>query len=155
MGIITEQAIDFVKKYPMTLAWRIKKNAAIVEKHINPDEKVKYVFVAQKSENTFDIFSTAVVVLTDKRILIGQKRVVFGYFLYSVMPYMYNDLSVKAMIIWGKVYIDTVKELIILSNISKAALNEIETAISTYMIRMKKEYPERRKNDMPYEIIGE
>ena len=144
---IYEEAKKFKKRHSMTIAWRLKKNSAIVEKHINPDEKVKYVFVAQKNNRSYDIFSTAVIVLTDKRILIGRKRVVFGYFLNSVMPYMYNDLSVMSNLIWGKVYIDTVKELIVLSNIDKGALDEIETAVSSYMQKMKKDYRNTHPND--------
>ena len=44
--------------------------------------------------------------------------------------------------IWGKVYIDTVKETIILSNVSKAALDDIETQITEYMMTEKKKYKE-------------
>jgi len=144
---VYEEAKKFKKKYPFTVAWRLKKNSKIIEKYVNPDEKIRYVFVGQKSESLFDIFSTAVVAITDKRILIGRKRVVFGYFLNSVMPYMYNDLSIKTGLLWGKVYIDTVKELVIISHLSRRSLDEIETAISTYMIRMKKEYPGKRTGD--------
>ena len=57
------------------------------------------------------------------------------------MPYMYNDLSIKSGLIWGKIVIDTVKEVIVVSNIDKAALDEIETNISENMIKLKKEYP--------------
>ena len=53
---------------------------------------------------------------------------------------MFNDLKVSSGIIWGKIYIDTVKEFVTLSNISKDALTEIETEISSYMMREKKKY---------------
>ena len=149
---VYEEAKKFKKKFPLTVAWRLKKNSSIIEKYINPDEKIKYVFVGQKSISSFDIFSTAVVAITDKRILIGRKRVVFGYFLNSVMPYMYNDLSIKSNLLWGKVYIDTVKELVVISNLSKASLDEIETAISTHMMRMKREYPGKGREDIPFEV---
>ena len=91
-----------------------------------------------------DVLSTAVIALTDKRILIGRKRVVFGYFLDSVTPDLFNDLKVKGGLIWGKVYIDTVKEFITLSNIGVEALPEIETEISHYMMEMKKAYHSRK-----------
>ena len=144
---IYEEAKKFKKKYPMTIAWRLKKNSKIIEKYINPDEKIKYVFVGQKNDRSYDIFSTAVVVLTDKRILVGRKRVVFGFFLNSVAPDMYNDLSVMANLIWGKVHIDTVKELITISNLDKSALDEIETAITTAMMKLKKGYNPRPKQN--------
>jgi len=38
------------------------------------------------------------------------------------------------------VYIDTVKEVIRLSNLQREALPEIETAITEYMIREKQKY---------------
>ena len=78
--IIYEQAKNFKKKYPMTISWRIKKHAKIIDKHLNPGEVVKYAFCAQKNNNPFDIITTYAVVLTNKRILLGSKRVLFGYF---------------------------------------------------------------------------
>lgn len=151
---VYEKAKEFKSKYPFTVAWRLKKNASVIERHLNPDEKVLYVFAAQKTEYWFDFFSTAVIALTNKRILIGRKRVVFGYFLCSVMPYMYNDLKVRAGLLWGDIHIDTVKELIVLSHLSKSSLDEIETAISTYMIEMKKEYPDKKEENIPFEVYG-
>lgn len=141
MGKVYEQALKFKEAYPTTVAWRIKKNSEIVEKHLNPDEVPIYTFVAQKNDNFFDIFSTAVVCLTNKRILIGRKRVIVGYFLDSITPDMFNDLKIKSGIIWGKIHIDTVKEFVTLSNISYPALSEIETQISSYMMEAKKLYP--------------
>ena len=144
MGEVYRGAMKFKKLHPSTIGWRIKQNASIVEKHLNPDEKVLYVFVAQKNDNPLDVLSTAVIALTDKRMLIGRKRVVFGYFLDSVTPDLFNDLKVKGGLIWGKVYIDTVKEFITLSNIGVEALPEIETEISSYMMEMKKAYHSRK-----------
>ena len=137
----------FKKKYPLTIAWRLKSNSSIVEKHLNPEEEVKYVFVGQKNDRFYDIFSTCVVAITNKRILIGRKRVIFGYMLDSVMPYMYNDLNVKSGVIWGKVTIDTIKEELVFSNIDKAALSEIETNISESMIALKRKYPKNEKDE--------
>ena len=64
---------------------------------------------------------------------------VFGYFLDSITPDMFNDLKIKGGLFWGKVYIDTLNELVALSNISNAALPEIETQLSNYMMEMGKE----------------
>lgn len=137
---IYQEARKFKQKYFSTIAWRLRSNARVVEKHLNPDEKPLYTFVAQKNNSPLDIFQTAVVTLTTKRILIGRKRVVFGYFLDSITPDMFNDLKVIGGVIWGKVYIDTVKEKIYLSNISNSALPEIETSISSYMMEARKLY---------------
>ncbi len=141
MGKVYEQALRYKEKYPFTVGWRLKKNADIVERHLNPDEEPIYTFVAQKNDNPLDIFSTGVVCLTNKRILIGRKRVIIGYWLDSITPDMFNDLKVKSGILWGKIYIDTVKEFVALSNISKESLSEIETNITSYMLEAKKLYP--------------
>ena len=135
----------FKKNYPLTIAWRLKSNLSIIEKHLNDDEEVQYIFAGQKNDKFYDIFSTGIVAITNKRILIGRKRVVFGYALDSIMPYMYNDLNIRAGIIWGKVVIDTAKEVVVFSNIDKAALNEIETNITETMIKLKKEYNKDEK----------
>ena len=137
---VYEQVLKFKEKYPMTIGWRLKKNAMVVEKHLNPGEKALYSFIAQKNNNPFHILDSAVVTLTNERILIGRKRVVFGYFLNSITPDMFNDLKVISGIIWGKIYIDTIKEFVYLSNISKDALPEIESMISSYMMQEKKKY---------------
>ena len=83
------------------------------------------------------------VVLTNKRIVLAQKRVLWGYTYLSVTPDMFNDLTVLSGLLWGKVYIDTVKETIILSNVSKNALDDIETQITEYMMTEKKKYQEK------------
>ncbi len=140
MSVVYEQVLKFKEKYPLTIGWRLLKNASVVEKHMNPDEVALYSFVAQKNDNPFNVWGSAVITLTDKRILIGRKRVVFGYFLNSITPDMFNDLKISSGIIWGKVYIDTIKEFVTLSNISKDALAEIETEISSYMMEQKKNY---------------
>ena len=144
MKDVYKQVLQFKAKYPTTVGWRIKKNAAIVEKHLNEDEEAIYSFIAQKNDNPFNIFDSAVVTLTNKRILIGRDRVVIGYFLNSITPDMFNDLKVSSGIIWGKIYIDTVKEFVTLSNISKKALTEIETEISSYMMKEKQKYGLRK-----------
>ena len=131
---------EFRSKYPMTIGWRLEKNSKIVLKHLYDDEEIIYAFYAQKNDNPFNIITTAVVALTNRRLLIASKRVVFGYFLSSITPDMFNDLKISSGIIWGNVYIDTIKEFVTLSNISKSALTEIETQISSYMMEEKKKY---------------
>ena len=137
---VCEMVNEFIKKYPMTIAWRTKKHSKVVEKFLNPDEEVKFAFAAQKNDSTTDIFNTYVVTLTNKRIILGRKRLFFGFFYTSITPDMFNDLTVKMGIVWGKIYIDTVRELVILSNIDPKALDLIETNITEYMMNEKKKY---------------
>ena len=137
---VYEKLLSFKKQYPMTIAWRLKKHAKIIETHLNPGEQIKYAFVAQKNNNPFDIISTYAVVLTNKRILLGTKRVVFGYFFTAITPDLFNDLKVEMGIFWGKVVIDTIKEEVYLSNIQREALDDIETKITEYMMKEKRKY---------------
>ena len=100
MASIYERAVEFKKKYPMTISWRLKRNSKIVEKYLDSGEKVLYVFTAQKNNNPIDILSTAVIALTNQRIIIGRKRVVFGYFFDSVTPDLFNDLKVLSGVLY-------------------------------------------------------
>ena len=139
-----EKVKEFKKKYPGTVAWRLYQNASVVEEHLNPDEEVIYAFAGQKNDSFLDFFTTAVVVLTNKRILIGQKRVLFGYSLNSITPDLFNDMQIFRGLLWGKVTIDTVKETVILTNLDKESLIEIETTITEFMMEEKKKYGYRR-----------
>lgn len=134
---VLEKVTEFKRRYPLSIGWRIKKHAKIIDVHLGDDEEILYAFVAQKNDNPFDIITTNIVALTNKRIMIGQKRLIFGYFFDWVTPDLFNDLSVKSGIIWGKLYIDTMKEEVKLSNIDKRAIPEIEEAIVKYMVDQK------------------
>ena len=68
---VYEKMLEFKKKYPMTVSWRLKEHAKIVEKHLNPNEEVIYAFAAQKNDNPFDIITTFAVVLTNKRLWVN------------------------------------------------------------------------------------
>ena len=147
MQEVYKKAREFKRKYPGTITHhRLRKHSKIIEKHLNPGEIVRYVFAGQRNEKSLDIFETAVIAITNKRILIAQKRVLFGYFLSSITPDLYNDMQVISNLIWGRVIIDTVKEVIQISNISKKALPEIETEVTSFMMEAKKKY--RRKEDI-------
>ncbi len=135
---VYERLLEFKNKFPMTIAWRLKKHAKVVEGFLNPGETVRYAFAAQKNDSPFDIMSTNAIVLTDRRILIATKRILFGYFYTSITPELFNDLKVQMGLVWGKVIIDTVKEKVVLTNLERGALDEIETIISEYMMEEKR-----------------
>lgn len=146
MGLVYDQIREFKRKFKSTIAWRVKAHSKVIEKHLNPGEDVTFSFAAQGDRSSLEIFNTYAVVLTNKRILLAQKRVVFGYTFLAITPDMFNDLTVYSGLIWGKVYIDTVKETVILSNISKDALDEIETQITEYMMSEKKKYMQKEQD---------
>lgn len=141
------KAKAFKRKYPKTVAFRVKAHAKVASKFIGSDEEVKYVFVAQKNFKSYEIFNTNIIVLTDKRLVVATKRLLFGYFYRVITPDMFNDLTIKTNIIWGKVIIDTVKEKVILSNIDPNALPEIEDNVSRVMMEEKKKYVQRESEE--------
>lgn len=138
-NIIYEKAKEFKRKYPGTIAFRIKKHAKVASKFIGSDEEVKYVFLAQKNHHSLDFMNTNIIVLTDKRLLVATKRLLFGYFFRMITPDMFNDLTLKQSLFWGRVIIDTVKEKVMLSNIDINALPEIDDNVTMYMLEQKKE----------------
>lgn len=138
VNFVYRQAKKYRRKYPFSVVFRLKAHSKILAKHLNPGEKIGYVFAAQKGPSSFDIVSTYVVAVTDKRIMIARKRLLFGYFFLAVTPDLFNDIKVRKGIFWSKIEIDTVKEFIILSNIQPSAASEIETAITQYVMRKKK-----------------
>lgn len=139
---IYEEVKKFKRKYPLTIAFRLKSHAKVASKFVDNDEEIKYVFVAQKNYQSYEIFNTNLVVLTDKRLIVVTKRLIFGYFFRMITPEMFNDLTVKNGIIWGKVIIDTIKEKVVLSNIDSRALSEIDDNITMYMLEAKRNLKE-------------
>ena len=137
----------FLKRYPFTIAWRTKQHCKIIDKHLNPGEQILYMFAGQKNDRMSEIFNTYVVALTDKRIMVGTKRLIFGYFFKSITPDMYNDLTIQKGLLFGRVVLDTIKEVITITNIDPKALSEIESNITEIMIEQKKKYAiEKSKN---------
>ena len=144
MNNVYELAKKFKDKYFGTIAFRLRAHASVIEEHLNDGEKVLYVFCGQKGFSNKEIFSTCVVAFTNERILIATKRVLWGYFLTTVTPELFNDLKVQSGIIFGRLIIDTAKELLTVSNLGKGSLKEVESAISTYM---NKYGPKSKKNN--------
>ena len=137
--------MDFKKRYPTTVMWRVKQHCKIVEKHLNPGEKVLYAFAGQYNDSPTNFFDTAVLCVTSERLLIGQNHILYDYSLNSITPEMYNDLQVFSGILWGRITIDTVKEVVSFSNLTKRSLTEIESIISMYMMESKKMYPNKER----------
>lgn len=140
MNNVYNEVLKFKHNYPKTIAFRIKHHASVVEKHLNPGEELLYVFCGQKNEKSAIIINSCVVALTNKRIIIGQKRVLWGYFFTTITPDMYNDLKVTKNLIWSDIEIDTMKENVYLSNIDPRGAIGIETAITEFMMREKRKY---------------
>ena len=141
MGKIYDQVCMFKSKFPGTITWwRLRKHARVVEDNLMVDEEPLYSFAGQRNDNMLDWFSTSVCTITNKRIIIGCDHIITGYTLISITPDMFNDLTVYRGIIWGKIKIDTIKELVVFTNLDKKSLPEIQNAVTTNMMEQKKEY---------------
>ena len=134
----------FKKDYPFTVTWwRLKAHSKLVDRYLNSTEKLLYAFAGQNDNRNASILNTAVLALTNERILVAQNRLIIGYKVSSVTPDLYNDVSVDSGLLWGTVRIDTVKEVIYFSNLSKRALPEIQNNISRYMTEAKKRFTKK------------
>ena len=139
---VYEMALKFKREHKGTVAFRIRKHSEIIERHLNPGEKVLYVFCGQKNTQSYMFINSCVVALTNKRLMIGQKRVLWGYFFTTITPDLYSDLKVRKNLIWSDVEIDTINENVYLSNISPTGAVEIETNVTEFMMKEKKKYKE-------------
>ena len=131
---------EFMRRHPGTVAFRLRSHAKVLDEYVNDDEELLYVFAGQKNNTSIGVPNTFIVGLTSRRLVFARKRLIFGHFFYSVTPDLFNDLKVKSGLIWGRIMIDTMKELAIISNIAISALDEVETAISKYMMDEKQKY---------------
>ena len=147
MGVVYEEIKKFNKRFGASIMWRVKQHSKVIERHLNPGEELLYAFAGQLNDNPLNMYCTAAVVLTNKRILIGQKNILFGYSLNAITPDMFNDMQVKSGIFWGKITIDTAKEVVILTNLAKRSLTEIETNISEYMMKEKQKYGQNQTKE--------
>ena len=145
MSDVYKLARDFKRRYPNTVAFRLKQHAKVIEQHLNPNEEIKYLFLGQKNSGTFDFVNTYIIAITNQRIMLATKRIVFGYFFKSITFDLYNDFTISCGLIWGRIIIDTVKEKVLLSNIDKNALPEIETNFTTLVSELKREYLDKDK----------
>ena len=55
-------------------------------------------------------------------------------------------MQVYSGLIWGKITIDTAKEVVVITNLAKDSLREIETEISEFMMEEKKKYVQVANN---------
>lgn len=138
----------FKSKYPGCVTWfRLKKHCSIIDKHLNPNEKVEYIIAGQLDNETLSFFNTGVLAITNERLVIAQNRLIVGYKFSSVTPDLYNDLQVDTGLLWGTICIDTIKEKIYVSDLDKKCLPEVETKITMFMQENKKKYKNRKDEE--------
>ena len=134
---IYESVKAYKEKYPSTLAFRLKKHAEVVENNLKDGERVLYAFCGLLStptvtngENSTSLQGTAVVALTNKRIIIGHKGLLFGSKVKSIDMKKYNDMTVDKGLIWSKLNIDTFKEEFNIGGLTSDGASEAEECVS-------------------------
>lgn len=137
---IYDEIVKFKKKFNKTVAFRIKKHASVIDKHLNPGEEIVYVFCGQKNKSNLLFCNSYAIALTNKRLILGHKRLLWGYFYTTITPDLYNDMKVIKGLFWSNIEIDTVKEVVYISKLDHDAPYEIETYISEFMMEEKKKY---------------
>lgn len=135
----------FKQKYPWTIAIRLRKHSAVIENFLDKDEFVYYTFCGQRNDSNSLLFDSCVVALTNKRIIVGQKRALFGYYVLNISTKLFNDLTISTSMLFGRIEIDTVKETVYISNIQKSALDEIETMVHKIVLENKKREAKENK----------
>ena len=78
--------------------------------------------------------------------IIAQDNIIVGYDLNSITPDLYNDMQLHAGILCRIITINTVKETVYFSNLSKRSLPEIQKEISSFMNEAKKNYHKKDEN---------
>ncbi len=130
----------------MTIAHNLKKHSRVAQSIIDKDENVLYAFCGQKNDSYSVLFDSCVVAVTNKRIIVGQKRLLWGYQITTVTPELFNDLKIYSGLLFGKVEIDTVKEVIHVSNLDKKSLDEIETNVNNIILESKRQLKNRKED---------
>lgn len=136
---------QFRNKFPGSVSWRLKKHCKVIDIHLNPNERINFIFSGQLDIKPLSLFNTGVIAVTNERLIIAQKKLIIGYKFSSITPDLYNDLTVKAGIIWGTIIIDTVREQVYVSDLDKDSLPEIETEITMFMQEAKKKYAKKEE----------
>ena len=146
MNNVYDACRDFLKKYPMTVAWRVKQHAKLIQEHINEDEVPLYAFLGQKDTTIFQPMFTTAIVFTNKRMLMASKKFFGRYYYTSITPDMLNDFQIRASFIYGEVEIDTVKEHFKITCLDKKSLSKIEDALSKYLLNEKLKLMKNKKD---------
>ena len=139
------KAKEFKRKYSLTMAFRLQKHASVIEQHLHADEKINYVFCGQKGKAPLFFNKSCVVAITNERLVIGQKRLLWGYFFTTVTPDVYNDFKVFNGMIWSDILIDTLDEEVFITKLAPSGAIEVQKHITKFMMEEKKKYAKENK----------
>lgn len=113
------------------------KHFKIIEENLLPDEEVKMPFIGL--HNSISItkhdgnFAYA---LTNKRIMMAQKKAVTGEIFQSVSLNNINDITFQSGLVYGKITIDTIKETFNIE-VDKDTAKRIKSLLHTIMDELK------------------
>lgn len=110
----------FKKKYFLTIAWRLNAHSKVLNEILQEDEEVNYLFAGQR-ENLLG--ATAIVAITNKRILMVTARIFGDSFIHDLSN---SKIESEYGFIWAKIIFTTDNDKFTLSYIDKDAISEID-----------------------------
>ena len=95
-SLVYQKVKEFKNKYPMTISWRLKKHAKVVEEHLNSDEKVLYAL--KKRVDIYDTFIDGTKESFDMTLKVFPNllAMVFGVNIFlksGVLDFIFNNLK--------------------------------------------------------------
>ena len=60
---VYKKVLEFKHRHPATVAWRLKQNSSVIEKHLNPDEEVLLTQKTYREKICYCILSAVLAVL--------------------------------------------------------------------------------------------
>ena len=106
MGIIYEKAMKFKSKYSGSISFRLKEHSKFAEKYLVDGEKVLHVYCGCR-----DFFHTRVLVITDKRVMVAHKNLLFGGYCSSIDKNEICEIGTHKGIIWNEITLSTLTDL--------------------------------------------
>ena len=107
MKSVYELVLEFKQRHPFTIAWRLKQNSSVIERHLNSDERVLYAFVAQKNNNTIHLIPESKEDLVLQLQTLFKKHVIYSelkqrgvesfdyVYFQKIFQSSYNDVNIK------------------------------------------------------------
>lgn len=113
---------------------------AVAESSLMPDEDVRLTFVSNGVVNRGEcvVGGTVVILLTTKRCIYAQKRVIMGDFTKIVSYDNINDIHKKKGWFFGEISIDTIREELTFS-VNKESVDNITNSIMQVIDEYKKQ----------------
>ena len=133
MKKVYEKVKEFKEKYPGTIAFRLREHSDVAEDNLIDGEEVQYAFCGTDAAK-----KSRVVALTDRRVIVARKELIYGSYCWSINRDQICSVSVSNGLLWSRVSIKTLTETFAyIDLIEPTALNEIQNNLTGKVITKK------------------